>query len=68
VALGEEEWVLWGAEGAVEEVEWVLSVLYCATVSCAEILVLTPTDLFNLPLLLDLELPLPLLSGFSSLS
>jgi hypothetical protein len=68
VALGEEEWVLWGAEGAVEEVEWVLSVLYWATVSCGEIVVLALTDLFNLPLLLDLELPLPLLSGFSSLS
>lgn len=68
MALGEEEWVLWGAEGAVEEVEWVLSGLYWATVSCAEIMGLTPADLFNLPLLLDLELPLPLLSGFSPLS
>ena len=44
MALGEEEWVLWGAEGAVEEVEWVLSGLYWATVSCTEIVVLTPTD------------------------
>ena len=63
MALGEEEWVLWGAEGAVEEVEWVLSGFYSTAVSCAEMVVLTPTDLFNLPLLLDLGVPLPLLPG-----
>ena len=59
MALGEEEWVLWGAEGAVEEVEWVLSGFYSTTVSCAEIVVLTPTDLFNLPLLLEFRSAAP---------
>jgi hypothetical protein len=63
VALGEKEWVLWGAESAVEEMEWVLSGFYAATVSCAEIVVLALTDLFNLPLLLDLGVPLSLLPG-----
>ena len=63
MALGEKEWVVWGAEGAVEEVEWVLSGFHAAAVSCAEIVVLALTDLLNLPLLLDLGVPLPLLPG-----
>jgi hypothetical protein len=63
VALGEEEWVFWGAEGAVEEVEWVLSGFYSTAISCAEIVVLALTNPFNLPLLLDLGVQLPLLPG-----
>jgi len=34
-----------------------------AAISCAEIVVLALTDLLNLPLLLDLGVPLPLLPG-----